>query len=128
MDRLTFFVASAHLKLRLERLKRYPELVENIPMIPKFAGLARAMGVMRHDLEAQAEGLMNDITSTTSDAKDAFGQAKAEVAKAKAAVSDVKAFVAELQGSNGGPTSSDSSGSSDQSQPEKLTTNGVSVG
>lgn len=97
-------------------------------MVPKFAGLSQALGLMRHELETQAEDLMKDITSTTAEAKDTFGQAKAEVTKAKAAVADVKAFVAELQGGNGGPTLSDSSASSDQSQVERLTTNGVSQG
>lgn len=97
-------------------------------MTPKFAGLAQALATMRHDLESQAQDLMTDITATSDEAKDAFGQAKQEVAKTKAAVADVKAFVADLQGSNGAPTLSDSSVTSDQSQPDRLTTNGVSKG
>jgi hypothetical protein len=128
MDRLTALIALAHVKLRAEYIQRHPEILESLPMVPKFAGLSQALGLMRHELETQAQDLMNDITSTTAEAKDAFGQARQEVGKAKAAVADVKAFVADLKGGNGGPTSSDSSGSSDQSQLEKLTTNGISVG
>lgn len=127
MDRLTAFVALAHAQLRIEYLKRHPEILEGIEMTPKFAGLAQGMGAMRHELETMAQELTADIAGVRTEAVDAFGQAKQEVAKAKAAVADVKAFVADLKGSNGGPTLSDSSVSSDQSQPERLTANGVSV-
>ena len=149
MDRLTAFVAIAQLKLRLQYLGRHPELIEEPVMVPKFAGLSQALGLMRHELEAQAESLMADIDATRADAKGAFGQAKAKVAEAKAAVADVKAFVADMEGSNGGPILGGSSTTSDlsaealaqaeslakldtaaaavaPSAPEQLTVNGVS--
>jgi hypothetical protein len=99
-------------------------------MTPKFAGLSQALGAMRHEVESMAQDLVAEIATVRTDASDAFGQAKQEVAKTKAAVADVKAFVADLQGSNGGPTLSDSSDTSGQSpaaSPEHLTVNGVSA-
>lgn len=127
MDRLTFFVASAHLKLRLDHLRRHPEQLEDIDMTPNVKGLGSALAKLKHDLDLQAAGALNELSSLGQRANAAMDKAKQKIAETTAAVEEIEAFVAD-EGSNGGPILSDSSATSDQSQPEKLTTNGVSVG
>lgn len=123
--------------VRINRL-RY-QIVRDYNMTPTFKGLGGALAKLKHDLDLQAQPLMADIESLASEAPDLLKQAVAEVAKTKQAVSDIKDFVSGLIGSNGGPTLTDSSGTSGASAvpgveapaasaaPEHLTVNGVSV-
>lgn len=130
MDRLTAFVAISHVKLRIKLLERHPEILEAIEMTPNFKGFGAALAKFKHDLDMQSVDAMNEMSSLGSRASVAMSKVKAKVAETKAAVEEIEAFVAD-EGSNGGPTLSDSSDTSAaQSQPvavEHLTVNGVST-
>src|SRR5258708_691066 len=126
MDRLTAFVAISHLILRLQILSKHPELLEGTEMTPKLAGLTNAMATLQHGLEDQASKLLDRVNAANTRTGAAFAKANAQLSATEQAVTDVENFVASLEGSNGGPTLSDSSGTSVQSQPEQLTVNGVS--
>jgi hypothetical protein len=130
MDRLTAFVAIANAKLRLEYLQRHPEILEGIEMTPKLAGLSTALATLRHSLEVQASDLMTRADVVNARISVAMTKAKAQMTVTEQAATDIEDFANSLEGSNGGPTLSDSSAISDQSQPEpeRLTTNGVAVG
>lgn len=125
MDRLTAFVALAHVQLRVEYLKRHPEMLEGIDMTPNFKGFGAALAKFKHDLDMQSVDAMSEMSSLGSRASAAMGKVKAKVAETRLAVEEIEAFVAD-EGSNGGPTLSDSSATSDQSHPEQLTVNGIS--
>ncbi len=95
-------------------------------MTPKLAGLTNAMATLQHGLEDQASKLLDRVNAANTRTGAAFAKANAQLSATEQAVTDVENFVASLEGSNGGPTLSDSSGTSVQSQPEQLTVNGVS--
>jgi len=141
MDRLTFFVASNHLKVRLQRLALHPDLWkygQGTIMTPTFKGLGSALAKLKHDLDLQAGPLMADIEDLAGTAPQLLKQAQAEVARTKQAVADIKDFVDGLTGSNGAPPLEDSSRSSAASPAEaaggsaggeaRLTVNGVQAG
>jgi hypothetical protein len=129
MDRLTAFVAIAHLKLRLQILARHPELLESIHMTPKLAGLASSLATLRHSLEGQAADLMSRADAVNARIATAMTKAKAQMAVTEQAAADIEDFANSLEGANGGPSLSDSSDTSGQSQePERLSVNGVAQG
>ncbi|MES2030847.1 MAG: hypothetical protein V4477_16830 [Pseudomonadota bacterium] len=129
MDRLTAFVAIAHLKLRLQILVRHPEFLEGIDMTPKLAGLASSLATLRHSLEGQAADLMSRADAVNARIATAMTKAKAQMAVTEQAATDIEEFANSLEGANGGPSLSDSSGTSGQSQePERLSVNGVAQG
>jgi hypothetical protein len=109
VDWATALVATANLQLRIETIRRHPELLKDINMTPTFKGLGSALVKLKHDLDLQAGPLMADIESLASDSPALLKQAAAEVAKTKQAVADIKDFVAGLVGSNGGDPLDDSS-------------------
>jgi hypothetical protein len=114
MDRLTAFVALAHAQLRIEYLKKHPEILEGIDMTPNIKGLGSALAKLKHDLDLQAAGALTELSSLGERANVAMGKAKQKIAETKASVEEIEAFVAD-EGGNGGPTLSDSSGTSGQS-------------
>jgi hypothetical protein len=126
MDRLTAFVAISHAQLRIEYLKRHPEILEGINMTPKLAGLSNALATLQHGLEDQAAKLLDRVNAVNARTAAALAKANTQMAATEQAAADIEAFANSLEGSNGGPTLSDSSGTSVQSQPEQLTVNGVS--
>jgi hypothetical protein len=127
MDRLTAFVALAHVQLRVEYLKRHPEILEGIEMTPKLAGLSTALATLQHGLEDQAAKLLDRVNAVNVRTAAAMAKANAQMAATEQAAADIEAFANSLEGSNGGPSLSDSSATSGQSQaaPEHLTVNGV---
>lgn len=100
-------------------------------MTPKLAGLPTALATLRHSLETQAGQLLDRANAVNDRISKAMTKANTQMAATEQAASDIEAFANSLEGSNGGPTLSDSSDTSGtQSQaaaPEHLTTNGVSV-
>jgi hypothetical protein len=115
-DGLTFLITIAHLRLRLERLRR--QRTRNSMAIPNFAGLVNAMDLLEHELEAEATKLHQDIVSVKTRGLDAIGKGRDKLAGVRARVAQVETFVNKLEGSNGGPLSS-SSTSSDASSQDK---------
>lgn len=138
MDRLTAFVAIAHLRLRLDLAQRHPHLLEGpFDMTPKLQGIASAMGRLQHDLEVRSGKLLDRIQAAETRGSAAFAKAHKSLDATEGAMAEVETFIASLEGSNGGPISDGSSGSSaavsgqatiQPPAPEQLTTNGVSVG
>jgi hypothetical protein len=116
MDRLTAFVAISHLKLRLQYLSRHPEIIEGIDMNPKLQGVASAMAKLQHGLEERSGKLLDRIETADKRGAAAFDKAHGSLDATEKAMADVETFIASLEGSNGGPTLSDSSATSDQSQ------------
>ncbi len=99
-------------------------------MTPNVKGLGAALAKLKHDLDIQASAALGELSSLGERATAAMSKAKAKIAETTASVEEIEAFVAD-EGSNGGPTLSDSSDTSAaQSQPsvvEHLTVNGVST-
>lgn len=130
MDQLTFLVASAQLKLRIERLSRHPELWRDDKMATPFLqGLTKAMDMLEHDLEEGAKGLTAKIEGVGARGKAAIGKGHARIDGVASRVAEVDKFVTAIEGSNGGETLGNSSGSSGEAsseKPEELTVNGVS--
>lgn len=129
MDRLTAFVAIAHLKLRLDNLSRHPELFEATDMTatPKLQGLAKAMAMLEHDLEDGAGKLLAKIETVGSRGAAAIARGHQKIDGKAAIVEEIESYVAALEGANGGDPLEGSSDTSEKSQPERLTINGVSV-
>lgn len=132
MDRLTAFVTVSHAKLRLQYLQRHPEILEGIDMTPKLAGLTSAMAKLRHTIETEADKLAVRIEGANAHGAAAFLKAHVVLDSTEKDVAEIEEFIASLAGSNGAPAgpldgSSTLSGQSTV-EPEKLTTNGVSVG
>lgn len=108
-------------------------------MTPNVRGLGAALAKLKHDLDVQAGGFLDELSQLGTRATAAMGKAKAKVAETRAAVEEIEAFAAD-EGSNGGPTLEASPASqvsstasvavpeAAQAAPEQLTTNGVSVG
>lgn len=115
MDRLTAFVAIAHLKLRLETLQRHPELIDMAT--PKLQGLAKAMAMLEHNMEDGAGRLLAKIEAVGSRGEAAFVKGNTRVDGIAGRVADVESFVAALEGSNGGDPLDDSSTDSAASVP-----------
>lgn len=131
MDRLTFFVASAHLKLRLDYLRRHPELLKERMMTPKLRGALQALEMLKHDAESDADEIVARIGDLQTRRKAAKAKTHGALDQTANSLGDIEEFVGALEGSNGGPPlegSSESSVDSGSAAPEKLTTNGVSVG
>lgn len=102
-------------------------------MTPKLAGLSTALATLQHGLEDQASKLLDRVNAVNVRTAAAMAKANAQMAATEQAAADIEAFANSLEGSNGGPTLSDSSATSAaQSQPtaavEHLTVNGVSTG
>lgn len=99
-------------------------------MTPKLAGLSGALAILQHSLEDQAGKLLDRVNAVNVRTAAAMAKANTQMAATEQAAADIEAFANSLEGSNGGPTLSDSSATSAQSpaSPEHLTTNGVSVG
>jgi hypothetical protein len=113
--------------VRINRL-RY-QIVRDYRMTPNVKGLGAALAKLKHDLDLQASGALSELSSLGDRANAAMGKAKAKIAETTAAVEEIEAFVAD-EGSNGGPTLSDSSDTSaaqSLAAPEHLTVNGVST-
>lgn len=123
MDRLTAFVAIAHLKLRLDLLLKYPHLLEKKKMpTPNLQGLTKAMDMLEHDLETDAGGLMNKIQQVGVRGKAAIAKGHVRVDGVASRVGQVEKFVTAIEGSNGGDPldgSSNSSGTSSQQEQPK---------
>lgn len=128
MDRLTAFVALAHVQLRVEYLKRHPEYLEGIDMTPKLAGLTSAMAKLRHTVETEADKLTSRIEGANMHSAAAFQKAHVVLDNTEKDVTEIESFIASLEGSNGSPGGplDGSSTLSEAAQPEKLTVNGVS--
>jgi hypothetical protein len=129
MQSIDWIIAIAQLRVRLELLQRHPELLEGIDMTPKLAGLALSLATLRHSLEGQAADLMNRADAVNARIATAMTKAKAQMAVTEQAATDIEEFANSLEGANGGPSLSDSSDTSGQSQePERLSVNGVAQG
>lgn len=99
-------------------------------MTPKLAGLSTALATLRDSLEGQAAALVDRANVANDRMKAAMTKATAQMAATEQAVADIETFANSLEGSNGGPSLSDSSDTSGQSQaePERLSVNGVAQG
>jgi hypothetical protein len=131
MDRLTFFVASAHLKLRLEYLKRHPELLKERKMTPKLQGALQALEMLKHDVESDAEEIVKKVSDLQSRRKVVRDKTHGKLDAAGNSIGDIEDFVSALEGSNGAPldnSSGSSAASGTAAEPEHLTVNGVSQG
>jgi hypothetical protein len=141
MDRLTAFVTIAHAKLRIQIIEKY-NLLDGVDMTPKLKGLRQSMDLLRHNLEADSEKLANAIGAADTERTAVFAGAHGILAETGKELDEINDFLADLkEGSNGAPTSGDSSASSGQSppldqtltvglatdKPENLTVNGVSL-
>lgn len=102
---------------------------------PFLQGLTKAMDMLEHDLESDAQGLMAKIQTVGQRGKAAMAKGHARIDGVASRVTEVDKFVTELEGSNGGDPlggSSGSSGSSEQNdqsgrrEPDRLSVNGVS--
>lgn len=129
MDRLTAFVALAHAQLRIEYLKRHPEILEATDMTPKLQGLASAMAKLKHDVEFEADKLITRVHESRVASAAAFSRSHQVLDATAKDVAEIEDFIASMEGSNGAPTGplDGSSASSEVAQPEKLSVNGVSV-
>lgn len=128
MDRLTALVVIAHARLRLTIVEKYPHLLSgNSEMLtPKLAGLSSALAKLKHAVEVDADKLTARIEGASALSAAAFQKAHQVINATEQGVSEIEDFIKSLEGSNGGPLQ-DSSTTSEQSQPDRLTTNGVSV-
>lgn len=115
-------------------------------MTPKLKGLRQSMDLLRHNLEADSEKLASAIGAADTERTAVFAGAHGILAETGKELDEINDFLADLkEGSNGAPTSGDSSGTSGQSppklpdldqtltiglatdKPENLTVNGVSL-
>lgn len=113
--------------VRINRL-RY-QIVRDYRMTPKLAGLSTALATLQHGLEDQASKLLDRVNAVNVRTAAAMAKANSQMAATEQAAADIEAFANSLEGSNGGPTLSDSSATSVESPPvppEQLTVNGVS--
>lgn len=107
---------------------------------PYLQGLTKAMDMLEHDLKEGAKGLMTKIESISSRGKSAMAKGHTRLDGVASRVAEVDKFVTAIEGSNGGETLGNSSGSSGEqasqqqpdasgeasAKPEELTVNGVS--
>jgi hypothetical protein len=107
MDRLTAFVAIAHLKLRLEIIQRHPGLIDMAT--PKLQGLAKAMAMLEHNMEDGAGKLLAKIESVGSRGEAALTKGNTKIDGIGSRVAEVESFVTALEGANGGDPLDDSS-------------------
>jgi hypothetical protein len=131
VDRLTALIAIAHAQVRIEIIKRHPELLEATMPTPKLQSLTKAMAMLEHNLEADAEKLLTKVVAVGERGKAAFVKSHAKVDGIGSRVDEVEKYVAALEGSNGGDPLDDSSASSEASQPqggEKLVVTAKDVG
>jgi hypothetical protein len=112
--------------VRINRL-RY-QIVRDYRMTstPKLQGLAKAMKMLESDLEDGAGKLLAKIEAVNDRGLIAIAKGHVKVDAKAGLVAEIESFVTALEGSNGGDPLEDSSNTSDQSQPEQLTVNGVS--
>lgn len=101
-------------------------------MTPKLQGALQALEMLKHDADNDADEIVARVADLQTRRKAAKNKTHGALDKTANSLGDIEEFVSALEGSNGGPPlqeSADSSASSGQtSEPEKLTTNGVSVG
>lgn len=130
MDRLTALIAIAHAQVRIEIIKRHPELLEETMPTPKLQSLTKAMAMLEHNLEADAEKLLTKVVAVGERGKAAFVKSHAKVDGIGSRVDEVEKYVAALEGSNGGDPLDDSSSSSETSQQdgEKVTVTAKDIG
>jgi hypothetical protein len=113
--------------VRINRL-RY-QIVRDYRMTPKLAGLSTALATLQHGLEDQAGKLLDRVNAVNVRTAAAMAKANTQMAATEQAAADIEAFANSLEGSNGGPSLSDSSATSDQSPsvvPERLDVHGAS--
>jgi hypothetical protein len=123
VDRLTAFVAIAHARLKLEIIERYHLLEKPMPT-PKLQSLTKAMAMLEHNLEMDAEKLLTKIVDVGERGKQAFVKSHAKVDGIGTRVGDVEKYVAALEGANGGDPLDDSSttsGGSSETKEETVT-------
>ncbi|MDB5611938.1 MAG: hypothetical protein JWP25_8838 [Bradyrhizobium sp.] len=104
--------------VRINRL-RY-QIVRDYSMNPKFAGLASAASKLNYNLGLRSEKVLARISSAGDRADAAFNKVEATLDATEQAAADIEAFANSLDGSNGGPTLSDSSDTSGQSQAAQV--------
>ena len=112
MDPLTFMIAAAQVKLRLDTLARHPDWVRNLgppAMTPKLQGLTTAMGLLKSRIETESDKLIARVEAANAKTGSAFAKANATLDEAASGLSEIESFIASLEGSNGGPPLSDSS-------------------
>jgi hypothetical protein len=112
MDRLTALVAIAHLRLRLDILKRHPHLLESA-MTPKLQGVLQSFNMLKHNLEADADELATRIQDAEKRRAALKQNSHAALGRVGSDMGDIEDFLGAMEGSNGAPLES----SSDTSQP-----------
>lgn len=137
MDRLTALIAIAHLKLRLDILKRNPYLLDTA-MTPKLQGVLQSFNMLKHNLERDADEMAKRI-QTADQRRQALKQTgHAALGRVDADMKDIEDFLGAMEGTNGAPlegssvsldASSEPATAPDEATaaaPERLTANGVS--
>jgi hypothetical protein len=132
MDRLTAFVCIAHLRLRLDILKRNPHLLDTAAMTPKLQGVLQSFNLLKHNLEADADDLAKRIQDADQRRVALKQNSHAALGKVGSDMGDIEDFLGAMEGTNGAPLESSSASSPPSSDapadaaPERLTVNGVS--
>ena len=107
MDQLTAMIAVAQLRLRLDLVTKFPNLLECTDMqTPKLAGVASAMAKLQHSLEDRAEKLQKRIDSQESRADQSFGNAHGHLDAVDKLLDDNDSFLGQI-GGNGAPNESE---------------------
>lgn len=129
MDRLTALIAIAHAQLRIQYLKRHPEILESADMTttPKLQSLAKAIAMLESNLEDGAGKLLVKVEEVGARGLAAIAKGHQRIDAKASTIGEIESLVTAIEGSNGGDPLDDSSTTSSQSQPDRLTTNGVSV-
>ncbi|WP_316214300.1 hypothetical protein [Bradyrhizobium sp. SZCCHNR2032] len=81
-------------------------------MPSKLRGVTQAMDMLRFNLEADAEKLMERVNDTDGRRATVFKDAHRELDQHDSDLREIDAYLNALEGSNGGPSSRGSSGSS----------------
>jgi hypothetical protein len=113
MDRLTAFVALHHAQLRLDHLKRNPDILMATPILQ---GLGMGLSRLEHSLETAAAPLADRIAKLEPRGLDAIAGAHKRMDAIDSRVKEVESFI-EAIGSNGGDPLPESSEPSDEQQP-----------
>lgn len=70
---------------------------------PKLQGLAKAMAMLEHNMEAGAAKLLTRIESVGNRGEAAFAKGSDKIDGIASRVAEVESFVTALEGTNGGP-------------------------
>jgi hypothetical protein len=125
VDRLTAFVAIAHLRLRLEIIIRHPELLELL-MPSKLSAARQALDMLRFNVDADSDKLMARIAEVDDRRATVFADAHQSVDEMHGDLGDIDGDLTDLARSNGGPSLKGSSGSSGQgAKPPTTRTDGT---